>query len=154
LVHVCLVQHGEAVSEEIDPRRPLSERGRTEAEKVASFLAKAGIKVSRILHSTKLRAKETAEIMAKHLGAKVEEVEGLEPKADPRPWAEKLKDVKEDVMIVGHLPHLSKLASLLLVGRDDVEIIRFRYAGVYCLERGEDGSWRILWAIRPDIIPG
>jgi len=140
------------LSEDVDPRRPLSERGRREVGSVASFLAKAGLRVSRIIHSTKLRARETAEVLARHLGAPTEEAEGLEPRADPRPWAERLQSTVEDLMIVGHLPHLSRLASLLLVGREDVELIGFRYGGVYCLEKGE-GGWRILWAIRPDIIP-
>jgi len=153
LTLLCLVQHGEAVSEEVDPRRPLSERGRVEVERVASFLSRAGLRVSKIIHSTKLRARETAEILARHLGAPTEEAEGLEPRADPRPWAERLQSSVEDVMIVGHLPHLSRLASLLLLGREDAEVIRFRYGGVYCLEKGEDGRWRILWALRPDIIP-
>jgi len=55
-------------------------------------------------------------------------------------------------MLVGHLPHLKKLASLLLTGRDDLEIVKFRYGGVVCLERRENGLWSILWIIRPDIL--
>ena len=155
MVRVCLVQHGQALSEDVDPRRPLSPEGRVEVERVASFLASAGVRVSRILHSTKLRARETAEILARHLRPEsgVEEAGGLEPLADPQPWAERLSQASGDLMIVGHLPHLSRLASLLLLGRDDVEVIRFRYAGVYCPERGEDGRWRILWAVRPDVLP-
>jgi phosphohistidine phosphatase len=153
MVMVCLVQHGESVSEEVDPRRPLSERGRRETERIAGFLARTGIRVSKIIHSTKLRARETAEILADHLKPVegVEEAEGLEPRADPRIWAEKLERIDKDIIIVGHLPHLSRLASLLLIGRDDVEIIRFRYSGVFCLERSD--KWRIKWAVIPEIVP-
>ncbi len=154
MVLVCLVQHGEAVSEDVDPRRPLSERGRQEVERVASFLAKIGFKPTRIVHSTKLRAKQTAEILAEKLKPVhgVEEVEGLEPLADPRPWAEKLGGIGGTLMIVGHLPHLAKLAGLLLVGNQEADIIRFRYGGVFCLERSEKG-WKLAWAITPEIIP-
>ena len=154
MVVVCLVQHGEAVSEDVDPRRPLSDRGRVETEKMARFLASTGFKPSRIVHSTKLRAKQTAEILASYLNPVngVDEAEGLEPRADPRVWAEKLKNVGEDIIVVGHLPHLSRLASLLLVGRDNVEIIKFRYSGIYCLEKSND-KWLVKWALTPELIP-
>ncbi|MET1159633.1 MAG: phosphohistidine phosphatase SixA [Thermoprotei archaeon] len=154
MVIVCLVQHGEALPEEVDPNRPLSERGRRETEKIARFLASIGFKPDKIIHSTKLRARQTAEILAQYLkpdkGA--EEVEGLEPKADPRIWAEKLDNTGENTIVVGHLPHLSRLASLLLTGSEEKEIIRFRYSGIYCLEKTEN-NWRIIWALTPDIIP-
>ncbi len=155
-MRVYLVQHGEAKREEEDPARPLTENGRAEVERISRLLARLGIRVERILHSGKLRAAQTAEILAQHLkpAKGVEKAEGLEPLADPRIWADKLREVKEDVMLVGHLPHLSKLASLLIAGNQDLEIVRFRYGCVVCLERGEEGRWTLLWAIRPDIILG
>ena len=81
---------------------------------------------------------------------KIEAVDGLDPLADPRIWAERLDKSEHDLMLVGHLPHLKRLASLLLTGRDDQEIVRFRYAGVVCLEK--DRRWSILWIIRPDML--
>lgn len=84
---VYLVQHAKSKSEEEDPTRPLSDEGRDDLEKIVKFI---GIKVSRILHSNKLRAKQTAEAFAKSLNAKVQEVEALEPLADPTIWAESL----------------------------------------------------------------
>jgi len=138
-VRVYLVQHGEAKREEEDPSRPLTDRGREEVKRVAEFLARAGVKVGRILHSGKLRAQQTAEIMAGALKPDkgVERAEALEPLADPRVWLEKLSGIDEDVMLVGHLPHLSKLASLLLTGKEDAEPVAFRMGGVVCLERGD-----------------
>ena len=38
-MYLYLVQHGAAVSKEIDPERPLSQEGRAEVRKVASYLA-------------------------------------------------------------------------------------------------------------------
>ena len=150
-----LVQHGEAKREEEDPARPLTDRGREEAEKIASHIAKTGVQVERIIHSGKLRAKQTAEIMAKHLKPPkgVDQADNLDPLADPKIWAERLKDISEDIMLVGHLPHLSKLASLLLTGNADLEPIKFRMAGIICLERDEKGKWSLLWALRPENIP-
>jgi len=154
-MRLYLVQHGEARREEEDPSRPLTESGRIEVERVAEFLARAGVKVDRILHSGRLRAAQTAEILARYLGPSkgVEGAEGLDPLADPSIWAERLREVDEDLMIVGHLPHLAKLASLLTFKSPEPQIIEFSYGGVVCLERKASGSWSILWIIRPDIIP-
>ncbi|MCD6409121.1 MAG: phosphohistidine phosphatase SixA [Candidatus Verstraetearchaeota archaeon] len=149
-----LVQHGEAKREEEDPARPLTDRGREEAEKMAAYAARIGVRVERIVHSGKLRALQTAEIMARHLKPVkgVEKADTLEPLADPKVWAERLKEVSEDLMLVGHLPHLSKLASLLLTGREDVEPVKFRMAGIVCLERDE-GKWRVQWVVKPENLP-
>jgi phosphohistidine phosphatase len=60
-----LVQHAEAKTEKEDPLRPLSEKGLKDLEKVSSFLEDRSIKVTRILHSGKQRARETAEKLSK-----------------------------------------------------------------------------------------
>ena len=55
-------------------------------------------------------------------------------------------------MLTGHLPHLSKVASALVVGDENTEIRKFRNAGVTCLGRDEQGKWKILWAIPPEMV--
>lgn len=151
-----LVQHGKARPKEEDPERSLSDEGRVEVENVGKFLSMIGVKVSKIFHSGKLRASQTAEILAKHIGAETEKAEGLEPLAEIEPWVERLKNAREDIMVVGHLPHLSKLASYLIAKNKDLDAISFRFAGVVCLERVEEGEqkgkWRILWIMRPEIL--
>jgi phosphohistidine phosphatase len=79
----------------------------------------------------------------------MEESGGLAPLDDPSIWLEKIKSLKEDIMIVGHLPHLSKLTTVLL--NVDREIVRITNSGVLCLEE-EAGRWIIRWYITPDII--
>ncbi len=74
------------------------------------------------------------------------------PLDDPKTWANGLSTIEQDLMLVGHLPHLSKLVSLLLTGREDIELIAFRMGGVVCLERDEEGRWRLLWALRPELV--
>ena len=154
-MRVYLVQHGEAKREEEDPARPLTEEGRREVEDVARFLAELGVRVDRILHSGKLRAAQTADILGGHLKPVkgVEKADGLEPLADPEIWAKRLEEADEELMLVGHLPHLARLVSLLTVGKSDVEVMRFRYGAVACLEKTEKGRWSILWIVRPDTIP-
>ncbi|MHA1616807.1 MAG: phosphohistidine phosphatase SixA [Candidatus Njordarchaeales archaeon] len=153
--YVFLVQHAEAKKKEEDPERRITEKGAEETEKIAKYFSThIKITIDKIIHSTKTRAKQTAEILAKYLNPKeVREEKDLEPLADPKIWAEKIKNISENIMIVGHLPHLSKLLSLLVTGRDDLEIVKFRYSNIVCLEKSEDQNWRIIWILRPDIIP-
>ncbi len=151
-MRLYLVQHGEAKSKEEDPSRPLTDRGVRDVKRVADFIAKANIRVGCIVHSSKLRARQTAEIIANELKVeKLEESEALNPLADPSIWASKIREREEDLILVGHLPHLSKLASLLIIGREDKEVVRFTMGGIFCLERNEEGKWAVLWALRPDL---
>jgi len=155
MVYVFLVQHAEARKKEEDPERHITEKGKEETTKIARFFTEnIGISIDKIIHSTKTRARETAEILAQYIKPRKgsQEEADLEPLADPKIWAKKLGEIEENIMIVGHLPHLSKLTSILLCGDPDVEIVRFRYSNIVCLERTEEGKWILNWIIRPDII--
>ncbi len=146
-----MVQHAEAKPEEEDPSRPLSKKGEEEAVKVARFLGKF-VRVSKILHSGKLRALQTAKILAEELlPEEVREAPGLTPLDDPLPWVEKLKGTEEDLMLVGHMPHLGKLASLLLSGEEEKVKLGFKPGTVACLER-EGEKWVLKWMLPPEIL--
>jgi phosphohistidine phosphatase len=155
-MYLYLVQHGEAVPKEVDPERPLTQEGRAEVKKVASHLAAySEISVQRIYHSGKLRAEQTATIMARelHLRQKVEEGKELNPASLPWGWVERLADIQEDVMIVGHLPHLKRLTALLVCQDESKKCVDFRNGGVVCLFRDESGIWSLQWIIIPQILP-
>ena len=83
---VYLVQHGEAKSEMEAPQRPLTEKGKQEVESVACYVASLQIEVAQILHSGRLRAKQTAELFAHYLSPteEVREEKGLGPLDDPQ----------------------------------------------------------------------
>lgn len=149
---IYLVQHGEARPEEEDPERPLSDKGRAEVEKVAKSLKKSlKIGPSRIVHSPKLRAKQTAEILSSILNAPAEEIEGIKPLDDPNIAKELVESGSNDgIMVVGHLPHLDKLSSLLITGDENAGIVRFRMGGVVCLEKEE--KWKVKWMLTPDLV--
>lgn len=149
-----IVQHGLAKSEEEDPERPLSDEGRSQSEKVAVHLAYMNVGVDRIFHSPKLRAKETALIFARQLEplAIAAQRDGLAPKDDPAIWKERLQGEEGEIMLVGHLPHLARFASLLLCGTSDKEIISFINSGVVCLGSGDDRSWSVSWMLVPDLV--
>jgi len=59
---------------------------------------------------------------------------------------------KDNVMLVGHLPHLSRLSGLLISGDPDRKVIEFKNGGVVCLERDDEGNWSVVWIIIPQIL--
>ncbi len=148
-MYLYLVQHGVPLSEEVAPARPLSEQGAADVRRMSEFLD--GIKVNTIYHSGKLRAKQTAEIFSEKMGCASEEVKGLKPMDDPRDWQKKLKAMNEDTMLVGHLPFMGYLASLLLTGDQDQLIVAFKQGSVVCLHR-EAGVWTFQWMVTPGLV--
>lgn len=150
------VQHAESKRKEEDHTRSLSDRGWEDIRKTANYAKKhLRIKVEQIVHSGKLRAKQTAEVLAEHLNPPngVTTDTSLEPLADPKAWKKRLSETKEDIMVVGHLPHLSKLTSYLLADDETKEVIGFKMGGIVCLERDQQRRWTIQWMITPDTTP-
>ncbi|MDD2902533.1 MAG: phosphohistidine phosphatase SixA [Syntrophales bacterium] len=149
-----LVQHAEAHSKEEDPARDLSEKGREDIEEVAHHLKRLNIQVRQIFHSGKTRAASTAKVLANHLQPPVgiSEAPGLAPLDDPEIWADRLAHMDEDILLVGHLPHLGKLAALLLSGDQEKQVINFQMGGALRLRRMQGDQWAVDWMIPPEII--
>ena len=152
-VEIHLVQHGEAKREEEDPTRPLTDHGRRETERVARAAARVGVSPDEILHSGKRRAQETAEILASLLKPErdVHEMEGLAPMDDPAAVHRRVEEAAAPLMLVGHLPHLSRLAGLLLTGDTEQEVIAFRNSGIVCLIQ-EKNAWHLRWILTPELV--
>jgi len=154
-MNLYLVQHGQAASKEENPDRPLTTQGRADVDTVAAFLARhAGMDLSVIYHSGKLRASQTADAFAQQLGPDaVEAVDGLGAKDEPKVWGDRISERRDGMMLVGHMPHLSKLASMLLCGNPDDTCVEFQNGGVVHLVRHEeDHTWSVKWVITPDLI--
>ena len=153
-MHAYLVQHGKAKPAEEDPNRGLSDEGREEVTRIAEFLRGMRITISLVQHSGKLRAEETAHILASSIRctAGPSHADGLNPSDDPADTANFLKVYTDDILIVGHLPHLERLASLLLSGSPDRRPVQFRNGGLVCLQKDPSGTWSLLWAIVPDLL--
>lgn len=152
-MYLYLVRHGEAKSRDADPARPLSEKGLIDVKKVAREASGRRVTVINIYHSGKMRAKQTAELFAEEVKPSqgVLEKDGLNPDDDPAIWEDRLSDTRTNVMLVGHLPHVERLASRLLPGE--------RYSGgsfdpgkIVCLERDINGRWSLIWEISPSDI--
>jgi len=147
-----LVQHGKARPKAENADRPLTDEGRRDVDAVLLLMMRFGaITATRVLHSGKLRAAQTAQRIASRIDVPMEEVDGLAPMDDPGTWQRRLAGATEDIMLVGHLPHLERLAALLLCGDPEGDTVRFFNAGIVCLE-GEDRSWALRWAIPPSLV--
>jgi len=145
---LILVRHGEAMSEQQDPRRPLTERGQSQAKVAGRWLARHGLAAERILHSTKLRARQTAEIIAAELEQTpaIEECGGLGPTDDVQAFADRLgQERDESIMVVGHLPFLARLVGQLTAGDASRELAGFEECGMAVLCEIE-GRW-CLWCL-------
>jgi phosphohistidine phosphatase len=145
-----LVRHGLAESELIDASRPLTRAGREGVECVAQLAAAKGIQVAAIYHSGILRAAQTAEILAAHLAPStgVLAMSGLRPEDDPALAAAELAVADSSVMLVGHLPHMNRLAALLGGGDGRGDEVDFMPAMMACYSR-EGSLWRLDWKIAP-----
>ena len=146
---LLLVQHGEAVEDTVDPARPLSPAGERDVRALAAACSRFAVQVGEIVHSGKLRARQTAEILGEALSLPVRASAGLDPLDPVRPLARECGEWTEDRAIVGHLPFLGRLATLLLAGREDPPAVAFQRGGMVCLERREPGEWCLLWTCFP-----
>ena len=149
---LLLVRHGEAKAQADDPQRALSELGRAQAAAVARAVRALCPGLRELWHSGKLRAEQTAGILAGALGRPegVHARSGLEPEAPAARIAAELAGLERDLAIVGHLPHLGRLAALLLTGRESPGFFDFPAAGALGLEP-EEGGWKVRWFITPEI---
>ncbi len=118
---------------------------------MAGAMRDAGIETSRVLHSGKARARETAEILADAVaaGTSPEAVDGVKANDPVAAFAEQVRSWDEDMMVVGHLPHLAKLVALLVTGNEELPMVAFTPGTAVCLERREDGGFTIGWMMRP-----
>jgi len=151
-MRLYLVQHGEAKTEAEDPERSLTMRGEEETRKISRTAKRLGIRSSRIFHSGKKRAEQTARIIGEAINLSAQLGQGLNPNDDIRPWVERISGEAEDLMIVGHLPFLEKLASFLVCGDEGAKAVRFRYSAIVCLERKESGRWSVDRVIKPEMV--
>jgi phosphohistidine phosphatase len=151
-VDFYLVRHGEAFPETQDPRRPLTPTGRANVEQLGRLAAAKGIRPAAIYHSGILRAKQTAEILGAQLAPdiQVQSITGLMPEDDPAIAAAELETAQEPIMLVGHLPHMNRLAALLITKDLSREVVDFRPGSMVCCSRGVS-QWTLAWMLEGEI---
>ena len=149
-----LVQHAKAASKEVDTERLLTEEGHGDIQKVAAFIKPLNLCVDYLWHSGKKRAAQTAELLAEVVEITKAQAahDGLAPNDDVTALKDELMSLQQDIMVVGHLPFLSKLASLLLSGCESANTVAFKQAGIVCLECCEENQWQLDWMVTPELI--
>jgi len=155
-VRLILVRHGAAVPKSQDPTRPLSPEGVASVQRMGQYLRRVPeLDIGAIWYSPKLRARQTAEWIARELGfsGPMSVEPALEPDADVMDTVRAIDRVARSLMLVGHLPHLNLLASYLVCGQADAEIFAFAPAAVLCLERTSHRVWKVVWFLHPDMVP-
>jgi phosphohistidine phosphatase len=146
-----LVRHGTAAPGPDEGARPLTPEGRAEVEATARALRSHGAQVAEVRHSGLVRARETAEILARVLAPPrgVRAATGLAPEDDPDVARAELELATEPLMLVGHLPHLARLAAAL-VGAAGMEGVRFTPGTALGLRRGP-GGWELDLVVPPRV---
>jgi phosphohistidine phosphatase len=133
LRHAKAEEGGPATSDE---QRPLTAGARKSMRSVAGAIARLEPKLDAILTSPLLRARQTAEPVARALGQRdlLIETESLSPGADPK---EILREIEKrrlgSALLVGHMPHLGRLLGYLLTGRSNT-LIEIRKAALARIE--------------------
>ena len=148
-----LVQHGKSLSKAQDPGQSLAEEGRAEVQRIAQVAAAYSVRVSAIAHSGKLRASQTAEILAKALKPDdgIRAVEGIGPMDDVVAFATQV-DIKANEMIVGHLPFFEKLVAYLITGKTAPPVFRMQNGGIVCLDYYPETTHVVVrWALMPHV---
>lgn len=151
-MRLYLIQHGDAVAKDVDPDRPLSQKGWGDIERLAAYVSKVGLRATRIIHSGKTRASQTAELLTPAFGVHGDAVaqEGLNPKDAPTQIMEELASQPENTVIVGHMPSLGRLAAALLTCDDSDSVVGSLPGTLIGLERTEQGGWCLICMLRPE----
>ncbi|NIO47813.1 MAG: phosphohistidine phosphatase SixA [Candidatus Aminicenantes bacterium] len=146
-----LIQHGISLPEEKDPEKSLSLEGKEETQRTAEFLKAKNIEVDAVWHSPKQRAAQTAQIIVNSIFcSEIKERDDLNPLDPVANFPEEIKSSNKNLMIIGHLPFLQKLASLLLSGSETNQFISFKNSGVVCLEYTD--TWKVAWMVTPALL--
>lgn len=160
LRHAIAVERGTPGFED-DSLRPLTGKGRDRMKQIVQGMKSLGLSFDHILTSPYVRARETAEIVAVVLGTK--NPPGKEPllAADQEPQAVLTKLDELDwkslsVLLVGHEPFLSKLASLM-IGAGKCSALKMKKGGLCKLEVQHltpHPHARLAWLLTPKQLRG
>lgn len=125
-----MLRHGHAADGSPDADRPLTDKGRGQADAAGRALAALGVELDACVTSPKVRARDTAGLACKSLGVTPEEDERLAGGPfDPRELTE---GRGEEVLLVGHEPDFS-----MAVARMTGAQVRMRKGGLAAVDRGE-----------------
>jgi phosphohistidine phosphatase len=156
---IYLLRHAESGAGHPDSSRILSSRGRAHAQILGEFLNKKATPQPSVLWcSPYCRAQETSQIVLNAWGGPVthrQNEERLEPEMNPTSLVADIQRLDQDVLLVGHNPNISILASLLLSAEHGRAHVNFQTCIMACFEQnlipdyGEVGPCELSWILDP-----
>jgi phosphohistidine phosphatase len=156
VLELYVARHAEAARTGGVEGRPITEAGREDARRMGRALAAAGVRIAAVWHSGKLRARQTAELLAGAVGfrGELEVRSDLDPHSDPSSVLEAVLEARGPVLLVGHLPHLERLASKLLTGNENAGVVEVAAGGVLRFVSADRERWRLIWYAPPSLLRG
>ena len=160
-VNLYILRHGIAAERgtpgfKTDADRPLTPKGKRQLRQIAAAMRNLDLRFNLILSSPFLRARQTAEVVAKSLRLKkrLAYSDELTPDGDPKSLIRQLNELKpasENVLLVGHEPYLSQFIARLISGGPDTAI-DLKKGGLCKLETDSLRSGRcatLVWLLTP-----
>ena len=136
-----------------DDLRPLTNKGRQQAERLGRFLAAAGFVPDAVLTSPRIRARETAELVADSLGMSVR----IDPRLGSFLDLATVEAILDDAggpgrpVLVGHDPDFSDLL-VLLTGSPGLRMRKGAFALLNVERPLTLGSAELRWLVPPDLL--
>jgi len=136
-----------------DDHRPLSDKGEKQADRLGRFLAGIGFQPDAVITSPKVRAAQTARIVADLLGLPVFEDERLAGAVDIEALEAILHDAGDPVrpVVVGHDPDFTDLVTLLC-DAGHVPMKKGALARIDTSRPLEPGAGTLRWLLPPDLL--
>jgi len=157
VTELCLLRHAHAGNpgtwDGPDERRPLSDKGEGQADRLGRFLAGIGFQPDAIITSPKVRAAQTAEIVGLRLGVPV----GVDDRLAGVLGIAELEGVLRDAgdpdrpVIVGHDPDFTELVAVLC-GASRVTMRKGAFARIDVPRPLEPGGGTLRWLVPPDLL--
>lgn len=136
-----------------DATRPLTEKGRAQADALGRFLAERAFRTDAFLTSPKSRAAETAEIVAAHLAAAVVVDERLAGSLDLEAVTALLSEHGDPQrpVLVGHDPDFSELVAML-TGSDAIPLRKGAMIRIDVDQSLPAHGGTVRWLVAPDLL--
>ena len=136
-----------------DDQRPLSEKGEQQADRLGRVLAGIGFRADAVITSPKVRAAQTARIVAGHLELQVTTDERLAGALSPVALDAVLRDAggPERPVVVGHDPDFTELVAVLCDAAR-VPMRKGALARIDIAGRLGPGAGTLRWLVPPDVL--
>ena len=136
-----------------DEQRPLTKRGRHQAERLGRFLVASGTRPDAIVSSPRIRALQTAELVAEALGMDIRLDLRLGDGYDLALLERIVQDTEVAApMLVGHDPDLSFVLSTLC-GASGLTMRKGALATIDVRRPFRVGGGTLRWLLPPDLLP-